>query len=269
MFTENTDLMVFNKDALEVITSTPLFNDEEKKQLQSASESMEKAFYNSQVFRTDTEVRISVLNDSKFPTKASKYYQALRELNVHQMELVNLLYDYELKKEDMKLIKAQIAEIEYDLETTNYKQFDIEKKNVKLRKKRIELERSAFILKQMKRQADGRKQEVMQWDRILKELEPHLINDNIPIDNPDTHQKVSYTVRFIRQAFDTIRTNSNMSPSESINILGQLETSLRVCNELGLMDTIINHLTLHEKDFLIKSNLVKSLPENNSKLLDN
>ena len=32
-----------------------------------------------QIFRTETEMRISVLNDAKHPTNASKYWQSVRE----------------------------------------------------------------------------------------------------------------------------------------------------------------------------------------------
>ena len=32
-----------------------------------------------QIFRTETGMRISVLNDAKHPTKASKYWQSVRE----------------------------------------------------------------------------------------------------------------------------------------------------------------------------------------------
>jgi hypothetical protein len=32
-----------------------------------------------QIFRTETEARISVLQDMKYPTKAAKYWQCVRE----------------------------------------------------------------------------------------------------------------------------------------------------------------------------------------------
>jgi hypothetical protein len=35
-----------------------------------------------QIFRTETEARISVLQDLKYPTKAAKYWQCVREQNV-------------------------------------------------------------------------------------------------------------------------------------------------------------------------------------------
>ena len=34
------------------------------------------------MFRTETEMQFSVLNDAKYPTKAAKYWQCVREQNV-------------------------------------------------------------------------------------------------------------------------------------------------------------------------------------------
>ena len=35
-----------------------------------------------QVYRTETEMRLSVLNDAKHPTPAAKYWQSVREQSV-------------------------------------------------------------------------------------------------------------------------------------------------------------------------------------------
>ena len=41
-----------------------------------------------QIFRTETEMRMSVLQDYKYPTKASKYWQCVREQNVFLEQLM-------------------------------------------------------------------------------------------------------------------------------------------------------------------------------------
>jgi len=243
------DIAIFNTDALDVITNTPLFNEAEKNQLVEVSENMENAFQYSQVFRTDTEVRISVLNDIKFPTQASKYYQALREMNVHQTELVHLLFDYEVKKQEMLIHKSAIMKYEKLLEneTEEYKRLRYE---AKLKQEQIEIEKTAFMLKNMKRTADGRKQEVLQWDRILKELKPSLEEANIPLDNPDSHQKISYLVRHIKQTIHGIQSGSQMSGSEANNLFGQLITNAKVVQKEGLVDSVLAELNLGEKVFV-------------------
>ena len=70
-----------------------------------------QAYYNKkQVFRTKTEMEISVLNDLKFPTPDSKYWQAIREQSVMYSELIKLSFDYkrnviEIKKLDLAIEK--------------------------------------------------------------------------------------------------------------------------------------------------------------------
>ena len=46
-------------------------------------EELKDTWTKKQVFRTETEMRFSVLNDLKYPTKASKYWQCVREQNVY------------------------------------------------------------------------------------------------------------------------------------------------------------------------------------------
>jgi len=64
-------------------------------------ENREKA----QLFRTETEMRYSVLNDGSHPTKASKYWQCVREMNAMYETLID--DDYMYKK---MLIEARIED---------------------------------------------------------------------------------------------------------------------------------------------------------------
>ena len=262
------DLMVFNQDAIAVIEETPLFNEDEKKEIITASENMENSFFHSQVFRTDTEARISVLNDVKFPTPASKYYQSLREMNVHQCELVNLLYDYEDKKQDLKITRAEIMDLEEQLEKS-LKESEKIKLQAQIKKKEIELAKTSFSLKNMKRMADGRKQEIMQWNKILNELDPVMDEFKIPKNDPDAHQKVSYAVRFIRQARNSFLSNVEMGTAEANNLLGQLTTNMKVIREEGLEETVAKNLSIEEQQFIVQNRLVaiEKLPEQSRNLL--
>lgn len=244
------DLMVFNRDALRVIEHTPLFNQEEKLQLMQAAESMEKAFFNSQIFRTETEAVISVLNDVRFPTAAAKYYQCLRELNVHQCELMGLLYDYESKQEDIRIIKAEIMELEEKLAQAE-KDYEKIKLEAEINKKLIELRRIKFMLKGMKRTAEGRKQEIMQWDKLIRKLEPELIENGIPIDDVNAHQKISYTVRFIKEAVAALTARAEFSSGEAMNLFGQLNTALTYAIKENYLQAVVNHLSPLEVKFLV------------------
>src|SRR6056300_852237 len=68
-----------------------------------------------QIFRTETEMRFSVLNDFKYPTKASKYWQCVREQNVYLENLMSLSFDYRRNDAKIKRLEKKLAEETDDL----------------------------------------------------------------------------------------------------------------------------------------------------------
>ena len=62
-----------------------------------------------QIFRTETEMRVSVLNDGRHPTPAAKYWQCIREQNVFFENLMDLSFD--ARENDVE-IKQQQKELE-------------------------------------------------------------------------------------------------------------------------------------------------------------
>ena len=64
-----------------------MLNKEHNKFLQELKEELVDTHDKVQIYRTETEMRYSVLNDGRFPTKASKYWQAVREQDVFNKQL--------------------------------------------------------------------------------------------------------------------------------------------------------------------------------------
>lgn len=217
-------------------------------------ENMRKAFANSQIFRTDTEARMSVLNDIKFPTPASKYYQSLREMNVHQCELANLIYDYQDKEQDIEILETDIAELEEELSKTTLPYLK-KRLQAKIKKAEISIKKEQFALTIMDRTVEGRKQEIQQWDKILKELEPELKKQNIPLDDPDAHQKISYFIRHIRQAKNA--NPQTMGVSEANNLIGQVITNARLIQEGGLTDALLSNLSEDDLAYIKRENILE------------
>ena len=58
-----------------------------------------------QMFRTQTEMEFSVLNDAKHPNNASKYWQCVREQNVFLENLMTLSFDY--RRNDIKIKRLE------------------------------------------------------------------------------------------------------------------------------------------------------------------
>ena len=75
------------------------------KSLVDLKDELKDTWHKKQVFRTETEMRMSVLQDAKYPTKASKYWQCVREQNVFLENLMSLSFDArrnEVKLKDYK-----------------------------------------------------------------------------------------------------------------------------------------------------------------------
>ena len=47
-----------------------------------------------QMFRTETEARFSVLQDNRYPTRAAKYWQCVREQSTYLDNLMALSFDF-------------------------------------------------------------------------------------------------------------------------------------------------------------------------------
>ena len=98
---QNTDLAI--TDDLKPILS--VLKEEDAKSIVALKEELTDTWTKKQIFRTETEMRISVLNDGKHPTQASKYWQSVREQNAMFEALMGLSFD--LRKNDVKRLKLE------------------------------------------------------------------------------------------------------------------------------------------------------------------
>ena len=95
----------------------------------------------------------------------------------------------------------------------------------------------------MEKVAQDRIREIEQWSEI-KEREAKQMTEE-QLEDVDNHQLVSYTQRWIRQA---IAMGDNGSPAERQNLLGQLESGLKVCKKNNLLNEVKSGLSLNEWD---------------------
>ena len=72
----------------------PMLNPQESDYLKDLMIELEENKLKNQIYRTETEMRYSVLNDGAFPTKASKYWQSVREMDVMHRELIKMSFQY-------------------------------------------------------------------------------------------------------------------------------------------------------------------------------
>jgi len=167
-----------------------------------------------QIFRTETEMRFSVLNDMKYPTKAAKYWQCVREQNVYLENLMSLSFDYRRTEVKLKRLKQKLAE-----ETDELKKELIQ----------IDIDEKTYAKANMQLTAKDRMREIRLWSQLKKE------NDDGTFDKQDVnqHQLESYHKIMINRK-NTLTQGS--SQPEVFNVLGQLQTIERVKKEKAQLE---------------------------------
>ena len=167
-----------------------------------------------QIYRTETEMRISVLNDISFPTPASKYWQAVREQAVHFDGLVQMTFD--IRRENLKRLKIQKEMNEAEKEGDSLRVAELQ----------IDMDESLYRTAHIKQHAEERVREIQLWSKIKEEL-----NDgSFDTENVNSHQAASYRKTLEIKA----KMLTQHSPSaDTLNIRGQHETALRSVTREG------------------------------------
>ena len=159
-----------------------------------------------QMFRTETEMRFSVLNDGKHPTKASKYWQCVREQGVFIENLHTLSFDYR-----RNLVKLKKKQNKLETETNEFKKEYLQ----------IDIDECRWTKAQQESVAKDRVREIEHWSRLKKELDDGSFNT----EDVNAHQAKSYEQNLINRK-NTLTPGS--SQAEVINVLGPLQTLQRL-----------------------------------------
>ena len=93
-----------------------ILSEEEVKDFKAMREELQDTWKKKQIFRTETEMRISVLDDLKHPTPAAKYWQSVREQNVFFEQIIFLSFDYRKCQIEVKKIERDLKEEKDELE---------------------------------------------------------------------------------------------------------------------------------------------------------
>jgi hypothetical protein len=182
-------------------------------------------------------MEVSVLNDLKHPTNDSKYWQAIREQNVHFSELVSLSYEYKkrvqeisIKKADQGLLSKEIKEICFSGDAESVK-FKLAKAIAEREIIKIDIDKMNWGLIQMTKTAINRVREIMCWQDILDKLKPTL---KWSPDTYEEHQWASYKIRFQNQLENAVKSGAGASTSELNNLIGLFTTMERVTSGVGI-----------------------------------
>jgi len=180
-----------------------------------------------QMFRTETEARFSVLQDNRYPTKAAKYWQCVREQSSYLDNLMALSFDYRRNDAKITWLENKIDKEQDDYKRTKYQ---------------IDLDECKFGKASMEKVAKHRMREIKMWSKLKKEFNDGSFNDK----DVNQHQLESYGLQYHEKA-KTL--NQNSSEAEVFNVMGQLQSLQRIkkSGELESSYTETEKLTQHGK----------------------
>jgi len=183
-----------------------LLDPNDVKAFQEMTTELRDTWHKKQVFRTETEMRFSVLNDLKYPNRAAKYWQCVREQNVYLEQMMDLSFQCRRNEAKIKFIEKKLEK-----ETDEYK----------LECYQIDLDEKRYSLANMQLVAKDRMREIKLWSVLKKEFNDGSFDDK----DVNTHQLDSYHTIMQNKA-ETLSAGS--SQPEIFNVLGQLKSIERV-----------------------------------------
>jgi len=187
-----------------------LLDPEEVKVFKGLTDELRDTWTKKQMFRTETEMQFSVLNDAKYPTKAAKYWQCVREQNVFLENLMTLSFDY--RRAEVKIKRLQ-------------EKLDKETDPLKKELLQIDIDEKTYGKASMQLVAKDRMREIKLWSKFKKKFD----DGSFDTKNVNTHQLNSYHLTMKNKA-ETLTSGS--SQPEVFNVLGQLQSIERIKKDI-------------------------------------
>jgi hypothetical protein len=199
------------KDVREVIQGEEphlnnLLTQEDLSSFKGMVDELRDTWTKKQMFRTETEARFSVLQDNRYPTKAAKYWQCVREQSSYLDNLMHLSFDYRRNEAKIKWLEGKIEKEEDEYKATKYK---------------IDLDEARFGKASMEKIAKHRMREIKMWSKLKKEFNDGSFNDK----DVNQHQLESYHRMYAGKAKGI---TDGTSEAEVFNIIGQLRSLERI-----------------------------------------
>ena len=199
------------KDVREVIQGEEphlnnLLTQEDLSSFKGMVDELRDTWTKKQMFRTETEARFSVLQDNRYPTKAAKYWQCVREQSSYLDNLMALSFDYRRNEAKIKWLEKKLDKEEDEYKATKYQ---------------IDLDEARFGKASMEKVAKHRMREIKMWSKLKKEFNDGSFNDK----DVNQHQLESYGIMYADKAKGITK---GTSEAEVFNIMGQLRSLQRI-----------------------------------------
>ena len=189
-----------------------LLETEDLKSFKGMVEELRDTWTKKQIFRTETEMKVAVLDDGRYPTRASKYWQCVREQNVFLENLMSLSFDYRRNEAKIKFLQKKL-----ETETDEYKRELYQ----------IDLDEKIYGKANMELVARDRLREIKLWSKFKAEYD----DGSFDTKNVNTHQFESLA-QIMEHKKNSITPGS--SQAEVFNVLSQVDTIDRIKKEKQL-----------------------------------
>jgi hypothetical protein len=189
-----------------------LLETEDLKSFKGMVEELRDTWTKKQIFRTETEMKVAVLDDGRYPTRASKYWQCVREQNVFLENLMSLSFDYRRNEAKIKFLQKKL-----ETETDEYKRELYQ----------IDLDEKIYGKANMELVAKDRLREIKLWSKFKAEYD----DGSFDTKNVNSHQFESLA-QIMEHKKNSITPGS--SQAEVFNVLSQVDTIDRIKKEKQL-----------------------------------
>ncbi len=209
--TENNQIQV-TEDLKNILA---ILKPNDAQQILQLKEELADNWNKKQIFRTETEMRVSVLNDGKFPTVAAKYWQSVREMSAHFDALMNLSFDMRRSTVERLKLEKKMKEAEEAAD------------QLEIMSLQIDLDQNLYNKACMEQVTHDRVREIQTWSKLKTELD----DGSFDTKEVNTHQAVSLHHRL---AYRASALNEHSDPTEVANVMGQLQTMERLKQQNAL-----------------------------------
>ncbi len=179
---------------------------EDLKDFKAMTTELRDTWTKKQMFRTETEARFSVLQDNRYPTKASKYWQCVREQSSYLDNLMTLSFEYRRNQAKIAWLEKKLDKEEDEYKAENYK---------------IDLDEKRYMKASMEKTAHHRMREIKMWSKLKLEFNDGSFDDK----DVNVHQLESYGRQYAEKAKQL---TDNSSDTDKFNVLGQLQSLQRI-----------------------------------------
>lgn len=189
-----------------------VLDEQDAQVLSSLKEELTDNWRKDQVYRTDTEARISILNDIKHPTAAAKYWQSVREQSAMFDNAVGDAYH-------LRYLEIRQLKWERKLKKAIEKGDDIKQMEIQLK-----LDGNLIEKNNTSRSLKWRIKELKMWSDIKNELD----DGSFDTQDPNTHKVETYKYYWSNRVKAV---TAKSTPGEVINAVGSYIATEKLVSE--------------------------------------